>query len=118
MTPEEQAKALVDMIAGKFATRADAERELLSHGFCADDTEYILDTIDMACSRATMHGIGLPLANMSSNVDDDPIFKAALAHFLRGPERMRSETGSKPLPMEPESAESVPLRKKPWWKFW
>jgi hypothetical protein len=62
--------------------------------------------IDMAYSRSLMlSGIGLPMRNMSSNVDRDPVFKAALAHFQR---EMRS---ANPAGVRDRAS-------KPWWKFW
>jgi hypothetical protein len=99
-TPDERAEAWVQAIAGKFDRREDAESALAAHGLCEADRSYILDMIDMAHSRATTHAIGLRLSNMSSNVDRDPIFRAALRHFLT----------------ELRAAGLVPS--KPWWKFW
>ena len=39
------------MLTGNFENREAAHAGLLTHGFCDDDAEYILDMIDMANSR-------------------------------------------------------------------
>jgi hypothetical protein len=111
---EESAQAWVDFVAGKFATREEAERALSEQGLCEDDSTYILDMIDMAYSRAVMSSvIGVPMKNMTSNVDRDPVFLAALTYFQRALMKVA------PLPTPAEAApaeERAPS--KPWWKFW
>jgi hypothetical protein len=72
---------LVESLINDFsggASREEGQRKLLSMGFCEEDSEYVLDMIEMANGRASMAYIGVPLKNMSSNVDDDPYFRAAL----------------------------------------
>jgi hypothetical protein len=101
-TADERAEAWVQAIAGQYDRREDAENALAAQGVCALDTAYILDMIDMAYSRAVTHAIGIPLANMSSNVDNDPIFKAALRHFLA---EMRAAG----------QLSTAPPAAKPWW---
>lgn len=97
---DDWARDCVNLIAGKFEQREDAEQELSARGLCDEDAAYILDMIDMAYSRSFMHNvIGLRMNNMTSNVDDDPVFKAALAHFQR-------------------EMPSMIAGGKPWWKFW
>lgn len=95
MTPE-QAQHLVAEVAGRFEQREDAFDALLARGLCEHTAGYVLDMIDMAHSRAVTNFIGVPLRNMSSNVDDDPVFRAALDHFLA----------------------RIPRSPRPWWKFW
>ena len=82
---EDSAKALVESLIDDFgggASREDGQRKLLSMGFGEDDSEYVLDMIEMAYGRASMAYIGVPLKNMSSNVDGDPYFRAALKIYL------------------------------------
>ena len=99
---DDRAREWVELIAGRFDRREDAERELSAHGLDEQEAAYVLGMIDMAYSRSVMHNaIGLRLKNMRSNVDDDPLFKAALAHFQR---EMKSRAGTPPS--------------RPWWKFW
>lgn len=103
---DDRAREWVNLIAGKFDRREDAARELSLHGLCEQDAAYILDMIDMAYSRSVMHNaIGLPMKNMRSNVDGDPVFRAALAHFQRAMKSASSEAGR-------DGAT------KPWWRFW
>lgn len=75
------AESLINDFSGG-ASREDGQRKLLSMGFCEEDSEYVLDMIEMAYGRASMAYIGVPLKNMSSNVDGDPYFRAALKIYL------------------------------------
>lgn len=65
--------------------------------------------IDMAYARSFVDSVGLPLEKVQSNVDDDPVFKAALRRFMALNEARRPST-----PATKVSAG----RSKPWWKFW
>lgn len=67
----------------KGATRDEWLQKLLSMGICEEDSNYILDMIELAYSRAYMAKMGMSLADMSSNVDDDKFFRAALKVYLQ-----------------------------------
>ena len=81
----DDARPLVESLINDFsggASRRDAQEKLSLIGFCEEDSDYILDMIEMAYSRAATASLGVPLKNMRSNVDDDQFFKAALKIYL------------------------------------
>lgn len=90
---EDDARRIAELVINDLsdgASREDELQKLMGMGLCQEQSDAILDMVEMAHGRATMLYMGIPQGNMSSNVDDDPYFRAAVKIFTkRMPPRKR-----------------------------